>query len=139
MSGSVHAPASAKSQDWGQTPWTPDSKFDHLAHQMTRLEMEITAFREAQGPIIQDAIAKGIEAGFKHLAANPELMDEGLSKLFEALGRRSTKAAGAFTLSMLSGIPKTIFKFVVMGAIVYQFGGWELLISVLRSMNPWKH
>lgn len=115
---------------------TPPSEEEMLyarqAQRLSDLELEVEAMKAAQIPVLREAIISGIREGMKRMVEDPQAMDDGVNRLLEAIGRRSTKAAGMFTMSMLSNLPKSVMKFLLAGALVYQIGGWEFLVSLIK-------
>lgn len=106
-----------------------ESDLDNLNARVEQIELEIEALRRAVGPIIKDAIAEALI----EIIATDGTYDSMLDKFWKAAGRRSVKAAGLFTLGIFSDLPKTIFKYAIVGMIIYQLGGWSLVSSAFKT------
>lgn len=124
---SLHAPE--ESASWGNKSFgTGDTA--HHEERLQALELELEAMRRFLGPAIREAIKDGI----KDVLKDEPVMDSLLDRLLGALGRRSTKVAGTFTLGLVSDVPKTALKYFVIGMFVYSIGGWALVASFFKSL-----
>lgn len=124
---SLHAPE--ESASWGNKSFgTGDAA--HHEERLQALELELEAMRRFLGPAIREAIKDGITDVLRDEA----VMDNLLERFLGALGRRSTRVAGTFTIGLFSGFPRAAAKYLLVGMIVYSLGGWALVASFFKAL-----
>lgn len=115
---------------WPPQPEAPERHAALLDDRLHSIEQELAAFRAEQAQKLQQAFV----AGMKEVLNDEQFMDNLLTRLLGAFSRRSTKAAGVFTLGLFKELPKTALKYLLVGVLVYQIGGWQFVVSAAKAM-----
>lgn len=58
------------------------------------------------------------------------------SSAFDVLQSKAQTHTGKFVFSSLSGILRNLLLFVLIGSLVYAFGGWTALATFAKSVLP---
>lgn len=83
---------------------------------------------------IRDAMRDAVRSGFREAMSDRETLALFWETAFDQMQQRATKETGRFVLGGLRGLASRGFWFVIIGAAVYQAGGWTALVAAVKAM-----
>lgn len=83
---------------------------------------------------IREAMHEAVRHGFREAMSDRETLALFWSTAFDTMQSRATKETGRFVLSGIKGLASRGFWFLVVGAVVYQAGGWTALAAAVKAM-----
>ena len=104
-----------------------------IIDQISRMNEHVNDRLDLMNETMPAAMALALTQAIQTTLRDPNFWDVALDQLGQAVGRRSVKTAGSITLGLFKRATTTFFGWVIIAALVYNLGGWQLLTSFFKS------